>query len=135
MSLSYALAVDMGGTKVEAALVDPAGVVLASSRFRAPTGADRDSDQLAISVDEVVALAGAALPTGATLVGAGIGSAGPVNEVEGRVSPSISGSGETIRCATKWQPHFPTSPSFCEWTASASRSRNTGWVPVAAMTT
>ena len=87
MSHVYALAVDVGGTKVEAALVDPAGVVLAGSRFRAPTGADRDSDALALSVDEVVALAAAALPAGAILVGAGIGSAGPVNELEGRVSP------------------------------------------------
>jgi glucokinase len=87
MSSSYALAVDVGGTKVEAALVDPSGVVLPGSRFRAPTGPERDSDDLALSVDEVVGLAAAALPVGATLVGAGIGSAGPVNEAEGRVSP------------------------------------------------
>ncbi len=87
MTASFALAVDVGGTKVEAALVDPAGVVLAASRFRAPTGPERDSDGLAQSVDEVVALATAALPVGAALIGAGIGSAGPVNEAEGRVSP------------------------------------------------
>jgi glucokinase len=87
MSSSYALAVDVGGTKVEAALVDPSGVVLPGSRFRAPTGPERDSDDLALSVDEVVGLAAAALPAGARLVGAGIGSAGPVNEAEGRVSP------------------------------------------------
>jgi glucokinase len=87
MSPRYALAVDVGGTKVEAALVDPEGVVLAGSRFRAPTGPERDSEGLAISVDEVVALASAALPAGSTLIGAGIGSAGPVNEAEGRVSP------------------------------------------------
>jgi len=35
---TYALAVDLGGTKIEAALVDPAGVLLEGSRFRAPTG-------------------------------------------------------------------------------------------------
>ncbi|MES2094002.1 MAG: ROK family protein [Actinomycetota bacterium] len=87
MSHVYALAVDVGGTKVEAALVDPTGVVLAGSRFRAPTGPERDSDGLSRSVDEVVALATRALPVGATLIGAGIGSAGPVNEAEGRVSP------------------------------------------------
>ncbi len=87
MSSSYALAVDVGGTKVEAALVDPSGDVHPGSRFRAPTGPERDSDALAQSVDEVIARAAAALPTGATLAGAGIGSAGPVNEVEGRVSP------------------------------------------------
>lgn len=84
---TFALAVDLGGTKVEAALVDPRGVVLPGSRFRAPTGPERDSEELATSVDEVVALASAALPLGSTLIGAGIGSAGPVNEAQGRVSP------------------------------------------------
>jgi glucokinase len=87
VSAVFALAVDVGGTKVEAALVDPSGLVLPGSRFRAPTGLERDSAGLALSVDEVVGLATAALPVGATLVGAGIGSAGPVNEIEGRVSP------------------------------------------------
>ena len=87
MRATYALAVDVGGTKVEAALVDSSGVVLPGSRFRAPTGPERDSDGLARSVDEVVGLAAASLPVGATLAGAGIGSAGPVNEVQGRVSP------------------------------------------------
>lgn len=87
MTASFALAVDLGGTKVEAALVDPTGNVLVGSRFRAPTGPDRDSDALASSVDEVVALAAAALPAGAALVGAGVGSAGPINEAEGTVSP------------------------------------------------
>ena len=35
----YALAVDLGGTKVEAALVDAQGAVLPASRQRRPTGA------------------------------------------------------------------------------------------------
>ena len=87
MSTVFALAVDVGGTKVEAALVDEFGVLLPGSRFRAPTGPERDSDGLAHSVDEVVGHAVAAAPVGATLVGAGIRSAGPVNELEGRVSP------------------------------------------------
>ena len=83
----YALAIDLGGTKTEAALVDPQGVVYGPSRFRAPTGKGKSSEQLALAVDEVVALALAALPEGATLLGVGIGSAGPINEAEGRVSP------------------------------------------------
>ncbi len=87
MTASFALAVDLGGTKVEAALVDPEGVVLAHSRFRAPTGAERSSEALAASVDEVVAQASAALPRGAKLIGAGIGAAGPVDEFAGLVSP------------------------------------------------
>jgi glucokinase len=84
---NFAIAIDLGGTKVEAALVDPAGEVLANSRFRAPTGPERSSEQLAASVDEVVGKVFAAVPRGASLVGAGVGSAGPINEAEGRVSP------------------------------------------------
>lgn len=87
MTNRYAIAIDLGGTKVEAALVDSNGEVLASSRFRSPTGTTSSSDQLAAAVDTVVAAAQAALPSGSTLVGAGIGSAGPVNESEGRISP------------------------------------------------
>ena len=87
MTQNFALAVDLGGTKVEAALVNPSGEVLSSSRFRAPTGAERSSGELAASVDEVIAKVLAAVPSGANLIGAGIGSAGPVNEADGRVSP------------------------------------------------
>ena len=58
----YALAIDIGGTKVEAALVDPNGVVLATSRFRAPTGRAASSEQLAESVRSVVQQSAAALP-------------------------------------------------------------------------
>jgi len=83
----YALAIDLGGTKVEAALVDPTGTVYAPSRFRAPTGPQKTSEELALAVDEVLALALAALPADAELLGVGIGSAGPINEAEGKVSP------------------------------------------------
>jgi glucokinase len=107
-----ALAIDLGGTKVEAALVDSSGSVLASSRFRAATGKTAASDQLALAVDEVVGLALAALPAEAPLLGVGIGSAGPVDEAEGTVSPC-----QTARA------------SYCAWTASASPSQNTGSGP------
>ncbi|MCU1409933.1 MAG: sugar kinase [Rhodoglobus sp.] len=83
----FALAVDLGGTKIEAALVDPSGVLLAGSRFRAPTGRASSSDQLAASADSVVAQALEALPDGAALVGVGIGSAGPIAVDRGLVSP------------------------------------------------
>ena len=82
-----ALAVDLGGTKVEAALVTDAGVVLPATRFRSPTGPQRTSAELQAAVDEVVTAALAALPVDATLVGVGIGSAGPVDEEHGLVSP------------------------------------------------
>lgn len=83
----YSLAVDLGGTKVEAALVDETGTVRAGSRHRRPTGATSTSDQLAAAVTEAVRDALAALPDGATLLGAGIGSAGPIAGTTGDVSP------------------------------------------------
>ncbi|WP_144758561.1 ROK family protein [Curtobacterium sp. 9128] len=82
-----ALAVDLGGTKVEAALVSDQGVVLPGSRFRSPTGPERSSEQLQAAVDEAVRGALAALPADAALAGVGIGSAGPVDEEHGLVSP------------------------------------------------
>jgi glucokinase len=84
---TYALAIDLGGTKVEAALVDPNGAVLISSRFRAPTGRTLASDQLIDSVRRVIRQSSAALPAGAELLGAGIGSAGPISVSRGEVSP------------------------------------------------
>ena len=83
----YALAVDLGGTKVEAALIDSTGALLTGSRFRQPTGRASTSGQLAASVTSVVTQAIAALPTGDSLAGAGIGSAGPITVAEGLVSP------------------------------------------------
>jgi len=83
----YVLAVDLGGTKIEAALVDGTGSLLPGSRFRAPTGRDATGEQLAASADLVVRQAIAALPRGGALVGVGIGSAGPVSVADGLVSP------------------------------------------------
>ncbi|MBH0131513.1 ROK family protein [Salinibacterium sp. NK8237] len=83
----YALAIDIGGTKVEAALVNPDGVVLSSSRFRAPTGRASSSAQLSESVRTVVRQTVAELPDGAELLGAGIGSAGPISVSRGEISP------------------------------------------------
>jgi glucokinase len=87
MSGTIALAVDLGGTKVEAALVDASGAILPGTRFRQPTGPTRSSDELAASVDSAVRQALETLPGGAELVGVGIGSAGPIVVRDGAVSP------------------------------------------------
>lgn len=87
MSRSLALAVDLGGTKVEAALVDTDGSVVVGSRFRQPTGPQLDADGLASSVRSAIGASLAALPADSTLVGAGVGSAGPIDEGRGLVSP------------------------------------------------
>jgi glucokinase len=85
--MTLALALDFGGTKVEAALVDDTGAVHPDTRFRKPTGSTSTSEQLAAAVDSVLTSVLASLPAGETIVGAGIGSAGPVDVVHGLVSP------------------------------------------------
>ncbi len=90
MTLRYAIALDFGGTKVEAALVNENGAVDAASKNRAATGALSSSDQLAAAVASVVEATldyVAALPDGGELLGVGIGSAGPINVKRGLVSP------------------------------------------------
>ena len=51
---AVALALDLGGTKVEAGLVASDGAILPGTRFRQPTGPARSSAELAASVDTVV---------------------------------------------------------------------------------
>ena len=85
----YVLAVDLGGTKVEAALVDADGALAPGSRERRPTGAASTSEQLAEAVRHVVehALGSLDAAAGDDLVGVGVGSAGPVDLEHGAVSP------------------------------------------------
>jgi glucokinase len=87
MPATLALAVDLGGTKVESALVDEGGRVVPGTRSRRPTGSSRTSEQLADQVRDVVAEASAGIPAGTTLVGTGIGAAGPLDLDRGLVSP------------------------------------------------
>ena len=86
MTLSFALAVDFGGTKVESALVTGDGELLPDSRHRAPTGRNATSDELQTAVRRVVEDALDAAPA-AGLIGVGIGCAGPIDRARGLVSP------------------------------------------------
>ena len=75
------LAVDFGGTKVEAALIDDRGLLLTGSRHRRPTGAAATSEALEAAVREVVTSAHDALPPDVPLMGntwytVGIGAVG-----------------------------------------------------------
>ncbi|HEY9313934.1 ROK family protein [Williamsia sp.] len=81
------LAIDLGGTKVEAALVDPSGNVLSDSRSRALTGSKASPTDLGEGVLRVVEHALANVPDTSELVGVGIAAAGPVNEQAGTLSP------------------------------------------------
>ncbi|WP_350348872.1 ROK family protein [Agromyces sp. G08B096] len=82
----YVLAVDLGGTKVEAALVSTDGL-RPGSRARAATGRHAGPADLERAVRHVVRSALASAPAGTRPSAAGIGSAGPVDARAGSVSP------------------------------------------------
>ena len=81
------LAVDVGGTKVESALVDPLGRILQASRFRHPTGREANARELSAAVADVVSRTIGSLPSRSRVVGVGIGAAGPIDRERGLVSP------------------------------------------------
>lgn len=85
--MQIALAVDVGGTKLEAGLVTTDGTVVAGSRIRQPTGRAATPESLDAAVASVVQHALATLPAGAEVVGAGVGSAGPIDRDAGLVFP------------------------------------------------
>jgi len=82
-----ALAVDIGGTKLAAGLVEPAGRVLTWSQV--PTPADLDAEQLWRTLEALLArvLDGAGIADPAELAGCGCGCGGPMEWPSGVVSP------------------------------------------------
>jgi len=82
-----ALAVDIGGTKVDAALVTPSGRVLRETIARRPTGRASSREQIAQSIRDAAAAALAAAEPGQRVRGIGIGAAGPIDRPSGSVSP------------------------------------------------
>jgi glucokinase len=77
-------ALDIGGTKIAGALVDPDGQLLV--RALRPTPAREDGATVMRAVDEVIAEL-RAVPQWPAAVAVGIGSAGPVDASVGTVSP------------------------------------------------
>ncbi|MFB9662776.1 ROK family protein [Glycomyces mayteni] len=86
--MNVTMALDLGGTKVEAALVRADGTVVEGTRSRAATGAAAAADRAAgeRAIEQVVRHCMAA-PEWAQVAGAGIGSAGPVDLAAGTIGP------------------------------------------------
>ncbi|WP_246846262.1 ROK family protein [Humibacter ginsenosidimutans] len=83
---TVALAIDLGGTKVEAALVAADGTIKAGSRHRTPTGPTASRSQLDEAIIHVTR--GALEAVGADeLLGCGIGSAGPLRREDDSIWP------------------------------------------------
>ena len=82
-----ALAVDVGGTKLEAALVRADGTVVDGTRSRRDTGPAATFASMRAAIDAVVAHALAGLGADDELIGAGVGSAGPIDRERGTIIP------------------------------------------------
>ncbi len=86
--MSLVLALDLGGTKVEAALVDAEGRLVTGSRFRADTGAAAAADRdVAVAAIGYVIDGCRAHARWDEVTAGGIGSAGPVDLGAGTVRP------------------------------------------------
>lgn len=84
--MTEVLAIDLGGTKVEAALVREDGEVVSGSRFRAETGAAAARDA-AVATDAIGTVVSSALACATDVAAVGVGSAGPIDLGRGAVSP------------------------------------------------
>lgn len=82
-----ALAVDIGGTKVDSALVTADGRVLPDTVARRPTGRSSGRGQLAGAIRAAAAESVAHRAVGHRIRGVGVGSAGPVDLTSGSISP------------------------------------------------
>ncbi|MCD0445069.1 ROK family protein [Glycomyces sp. A-F 0318] len=86
--MTVALAIDLGGTKVEAALVRGDGRVLEHTRTRAATGAGAAADRAVGEAAIAAAVRGCMeAPEWREVSAAGIGSAGPVDLAKGTIAP------------------------------------------------
>lgn len=84
--MSLALAIDLGGTKIEAALVDEDGRILPDSRTREATGPASDPTTLERALESVISRC-RAHPEWPSVTAAGIGSAGPIDIGAGTIAP------------------------------------------------
>ncbi|MHA7283159.1 ROK family protein [Arthrobacter sp. TMS2-4] len=81
------LAVDIGGTKVDASLITADGAVVTGTLHRRPTGSTTSRQCITAAISDAARAAIAGAPAGSSIIGIGIGSAGPVNLDEGTISP------------------------------------------------
>lgn len=85
MRMSARGGIDLGGTKIQAVVVDDAGAVLGESRHPTPT-AGGPPDVAKVMADAIREAAGEAGTEAAELEGLGVGSPGVVDDADGTVS-------------------------------------------------
>src|SRR5918996_1003227 len=84
--MAVVLALDVGGTKLAAAVVDETGRILGRARVPSPTGSDPEQLYEALVTCAAAALRGADVRPG-DLAGVGVAAAGPMVWPSGEVSP------------------------------------------------
>lgn len=85
--MSHRIGIDLGGTKIEGALLDPAGGFLARERLATPKG---DYAGTVAAIGRLVASLDARLPTGAAAPPVGVGMPGALSRVTGLVKNANS---------------------------------------------
>ena len=85
--IDVAVAVDIGGTKVDAALVDARGRIVPGSRHRAPTGPGQTPETFTAAIASVCRPAMDAAGPAHRVIGIGVGTAGPLLGDGTRISP------------------------------------------------
>jgi glucokinase len=107
---SPALAVDVGGTKLAAAVVEPGGRLVTWAQV--PTRRDLDAEQLWRTLetlaDQALETAGVDVPAGLAGVGAGCG--GPMEWPDGIVSPLYLPLWQSFPLRARLQDRFPGIP-------------------------
>jgi glucokinase len=78
------LAVDVGGTKLAAGIVDSTGRAMAGERIPTPSGGDVDAEGMWATL---VSLLDKVMADGPSIVGVGVGCGGPMRWPEGSISP------------------------------------------------
>lgn len=106
MTAGPVLAVDVGGTKLAAGVVDPDGRVLAAARTPTPAGPGVDAEAVWAALTEVVGQLG--LP--AQLAGVGVGCGGPMSWPAGEVSPLNIPAWRGFPLRRRLQEAFPGLP-------------------------
>jgi glucokinase len=84
-----ALAVDIGGTKFAAAIVEPDGHIIATRRVSTPQSLDPDVlfEALTSAIDATLQAAGLSFADPRLLAGIGVGTAAPLDLTSGTLSP------------------------------------------------
>lgn len=86
--MTVSLALDLGGTKVEAALVRADGSIVEGTRTRAATGAAAAADRSAAEAAITAVVASCLVaPEWDSVTAAGIGAAGPIDLLKGTIAP------------------------------------------------